>query len=131
MSTEDKKNNTNFAEMFAGMTPEQIKNELINQLIKKAGTKKNILTYSDMADHLDAFDLDKNTVDEIYESLLSKDIEITSEAEPEDFANILDSDDNFDDTEEDDGIVVNESGEIDIEATLPKGIAVDDPVRMY
>ena len=131
MSTEDKKNNTNFAEMFAGMTPEQIKNELINQLIKKAGTKKNILTYSDMADHLDAFDLDKNTVDEIYESLLSKDIVITSEAEPEDFANILDSDDNFDDTEEDDGIVVNESGEIDIEATLPKGIAVDDPVRMY
>ena len=35
-----------------------------------------------MADYLDAFDLDKNVVDEIYESLLAKDIEIASETEP-------------------------------------------------
>ena len=39
--------------------------------------------------------------------------------------------DDVDGENEDDGIVVTESGEIDIEATLPKGIAVDDPVRMY
>lgn len=132
MSTEEKKvNNPN--EVFAGMTPEQIKNELISQLMKKAKSKKSILTYSDMADTLDPYDLDKNIMDEIYDVLLSKDVEITSEAEPEDFATILDSDDDFDgtDEEEDDGIVVTESGEIDIEATLPKGIAVDDPVRMY
>ena len=32
-----------------------------------------------MADYLDSFDLDKNVVDEIYEALLSKDIEIASE----------------------------------------------------
>ena len=130
MSTEEKKTN-NLQEMFAGMTPEQIKNELINQLVKKAKTKKNVLTYSDMADYLDSFDLDKNTVDEIYDALLSKDIEIASETEPEDFATIMDSDDDFDAAEEDDGIVVNEAGEVDIEATLPKGVAVDDPVRMY
>lgn len=130
MSTEDKKvNNPN--ENFAGMTPEQIKNELIGQLTKRAKAKKNILTYTDMADVLDSFDLDKNVVDEIYEALLSKDIEIASETEPEDFSSILEEDDNFDDNDDDDGIVVTESGEIDIEATLPKGIAVDDPVRMY
>ncbi|WP_161873345.1 RNA polymerase sigma factor RpoD [Ihubacter sp. rT4E-8] len=113
------------------MTPEQIKTELINQLVKKAKTKKNILTYTDMADYLDSFDLDKNTVDEIYEVLLAKDIEIASETEPEDFAMILDDEDDLDGHSEDDGIVMTESGEIDIEATLPKGIAVDDPVRMY
>jgi len=138
MSTEEKKVNkasksNNPNEAFAGMTPEQIKNELINQLMKKAKSKKNVLTYTDMADTLDPFDLDKNIMDEIYDVLLSKDIEITSEAEPEDFATILENDDAFTtgDEEEDDGIVVTESGEIDIEATLPKGIAVDDPVRMY
>ena len=130
MSTEDKKVN-NLNEVFAGMTPEQIKNELIGQLTRKAKSKKNILTYTDMAEVLDSFDLDKNVVDEIYEALLSKDIEIASETEPEDFPSILDEDDNFDDNDEEDGIVVTESGEIDIEATLPKGIAVDDPVRMY
>ena len=131
MSTDEKKAANNINEAFAGMTPEQIKNELINQLVKKAKSKKNILTYSDMADYLDAFDLDKNAVDEIYESLLAKDIEIASETEPEDFAIMLDDDDDIDGSDEDDGIVVTESGEIDIEATLPKGIAVDDPVRMY
>lgn len=130
MSAEDKKANS-LNEAFAGMTPEQIKNELISQLTKKAKTKKNVLTYTDMADYLDSFDLDKTVVDEIYESLLSKDIEITSETEPEDFASMLDSDDDFDGVDEDDGIVMTETGEIDIEATLPKGIAVDDPVRMY
>ena len=132
MGTDEKKATTNnINEAFAGMTADQIKTELINQLVKKAKSKKNILTYSDMADYLDAFDLDKNVVDEIYESLLSKDIEIASETEPEDFAIMLDDEDDMDGNEEDDGIVVNESGEIDIEATLPKGIAVDDPVRMY
>ena len=130
MSKDDKKP-TNLNEVFAGMTPEQIKTELINQLVKKAKTKKNILTYTDMADYLDSFDLDKNTVDEIYEVLLAKDIEIASETEPEDFAMILDDEDDLDGHSEDDGIVMTESGEIDIEATLPKGIAVDDPVRMY
>lgn len=129
--SKDEKKPTNLNEAFAGMTPDQIKNELVSQLVKKAKTKKNVLTYSDMADCLDAFDLDKNVVDEIYDILLSKDIEITSETEPEDFAMILDDDDDLDGHDADDGIVMTETGEIDIEATLPKGIAVDDPVRMY
>lgn len=131
MSTDGKKEVNNLNEAFANMTPDQIKKELITQLTKKAKTKKNVLTYTDMADYLDAFDLDKNVVDEIYESLLAKDIEIASETEPEDFAIILEGEDDVDGENEDDGIVVTESGEIDIEATLPKGIAVDDPVRMY
>ena len=63
MSTNEKKETSNINEAFAGMTPDQIKTELISQLVKKAKSKKNVLTYSDMADYLDAFDLDKNAVD--------------------------------------------------------------------
>ena len=77
---------------IAGMTKEQLKNELITRLVKKAKEKKNVLTYSDMADFLDSYDLDKNAIDEIYESLLSKDIEVTSESEPEEFGMIMDHD---------------------------------------
>ena len=133
MSADEKITVTNNNEAFQGMTPDQIKKELITQLAKKAKAKKNTLTYSDMAEHLDSFDLDKNVIDEIYDALLAKDIDITSEHEPESFGMMLDDDEdiNLDDNNEDDGIVVNEAGEIDIEATLPKGIAVDDPVRMY
>ena len=67
MSTDGKKEVNNLNEAFANMTPDQIKKELITQLAKKAKTKKNVLTYTDMADYLDAFDLDKNVVDEIDE----------------------------------------------------------------
>lgn len=117
----------------AGMTKEQLKNELIGRLVKKAKEKKNVLTYSDMADFLDSYDLDKNAIDEIYESLLSKDIEVTSESEPEEFGMIMDHDDDDDDDDDDDakGVVMTKTGEIDVDATVPKGIAVDDPVRMY
>ncbi|MDD6043494.1 MAG: RNA polymerase sigma factor RpoD [Eubacteriaceae bacterium] len=112
------------------MTPEQIKDDVIAKLTEKAKAKKNLLTYADIAEFLDGIDLDKHIVDDIYESLLSKDIEIGSET-GDDFAAILDTEDVDGKDIEDDGIVVNEAGEIDIEATLPKGVAVDDPVRMY
>ena len=131
MNTEEKnktaaKNKDKVAEV---MTPEQLKADILNKLTSVAKTKKNTLTYADIAECLEGTDLDKQTVDDIYEALLSRDIEIGTESE-DDFAVILDNDEG-DKDKEDDGIVVNEAGEIDIEATLPKGVAVDDPVRMY
>ncbi|WP_083627993.1 RNA polymerase sigma factor RpoD [Hornefia porci] len=117
------------ADELAGLKPDELKAELVKRLLARAGEKKQVLTYSDMADYLDRYDLDKNAIDEIYEELLSKDVEITTESAPEDFAMILDGDD--DDEPDDDGVVLTKSGEIDVDATVPKGIAVDDPVRMY
>lgn len=130
MSTEEKNTLESNEKMQEQMTPEQIKDDVIAKLTEKAKSKKNLLTYADIAEFLDGIDLDKHIVDDIYESLLSKDIEIGSET-GDDFAAILDTEDVDGKDIEDDGIVVNEAGEIDIEATLPKGVAVDDPVRMY
>ena len=130
MSTEEKNTLESNEKMQEQMTPEQIKDDVIAKLTEKAKAKKNLLTYADIAEFLDGIDLDKHIVDDIYESLLSKDIEIGSET-GDDFAAILDTEDVDGKDIEDDGIVVNEAGEIDIEATLPKGVAVDDPVRMY
>lgn len=111
------------------MAPDEIKGYVIKQLALEAEKKKRKLTYTDVADYLEEVDLDKNVLDEIYETLLSNGVEI-GDSHPEEFSEILENDDS-DDDEEDDGIVVNESGEIDINATLPKGINIDDPVRMY
>ncbi|MCI8348119.1 MAG: RNA polymerase sigma factor RpoD [Firmicutes bacterium] len=104
------------------------KQDLLNVLIEKGKKDKNQLTYSTIADVLEATDLDKNQADDLYEVLMSKGIEIVSETEPEDFDVIL-SEEN--DAADDPDLVVDESGEIDLEAIIPKGIAVDDPVRMY
>lgn len=131
MSNEEKKTEMTLAEEVAGLSSEQMKEELIKKLEAKAKEKGNALTYADMSEYLDSLDLDKNVMDEIYDTLMSSDIEINGETEPEDFALIIDDDEDVDSESEDDGIVVDENGEIDIDASLPKGIAVDDPVRMY
>ncbi len=131
MSNEEKKTEMTLAEEVAGLSSEQMKEELIKKLEAKAKEKGNALTYADMSEYLDSLDLDKNVMDEIYDTLMSSDIEINGETEPEDFTLIIDDDEDVDSESEDDGIVVDENGEIDIDASLPKGIAVDDPVRMY
>ncbi len=104
------------------------KQELLNVLLEKGRQDKNQLTYSTIADVLESADLDKNQVDDLYEALMSKGIEIVSETEPGDFELML-SEEN--DAEGEDELMVDESGEIDLESTIPKSIAVDDPVRMY
>lgn len=110
---------------------DEINLDFVNRLRKKAEENKKRLTYADMADFLEEHDLDKSDVDDIYEALLSTGVEITTESHPEEFSEILSNEDAITEEDDDDGIVVNESGEIDIDATLPKGITIDDPVRMY
>lgn len=132
MTAEDKKKTiteeTTEKKEEAVLTPAEKKQELLNTLLEKAKQTKNKLTYSAVADVLEATDLDKNQMDDIYEALMSKDIEIVSETEPDDFDILLN-----DDVEltEDPDLIMDEPQDVDLEATLPKGIAVDDPVRMY
>lgn len=135
MTAEDMKKNVNEETVEtreeneeAVLNPAEKKQELLNTLLEKAKQSKNKLTYSAVADVLEATDLDKNQMDDIYEALMSKDIEIVSETEPDDFDILLN-----DDVEltEDPDLIMDEPQDVDLEATLPKGIAVDDPVRMY
>ena len=104
------------------------KQELLNLLLEKGKADKNQLTYTAIADVLDTVDFDKNQMDDIYETLMSKGIEIISETEPEDFDAILAENP---DVVEDAELMVEEANELDIESTIPKSIAVDDPLRMY
>ena len=110
------------------LTPEEKKQELLSVLLEKGKQSKNQLTYTMIADVLENTDLDKNQMDDLYEALMSKGIEIVSETEPDDFEILLENDV---DITEDPDVIMDEAEEIDLEASIPKGIAVDDPVRMY
>ncbi len=110
------------------LTPEEKKQELLSVLLEKGKQSKNQLTYTMIADVLENTDLDKNQMDDLYEALMSKGIEIVSETEPDDFEILLENDV---DISEDPDVIMDEAEEIDLEASIPKGIAVDDPVRMY
>lgn len=104
------------------------KQEMLCALLEKGKNSHNQLTYADIADILVSADLDKNQMDDMYELLMAKGIEIVSETEPEDFDVILAENP---DVATDAELIVEEASEIDIESTIPKSIAVDDPVRMY
>ena len=114
------------------MSPEelnQMKTDILQQLSKiakgKKGKDKNTLTYDEIDQALDPYDIDihdKNAVVDIYEQLLEQGIELINDGDD-------DSEDG--DGDDSDGVVLKKNGEIDVDATVPKGIAVDDPVRMY
>ena len=114
---------------------EQVKSkqQLIDELVAKAkGKGKGSLTYTEISDHLGNIELDKEDMDDMYEQLILKGIAVVSEVEPDDIElSELEGEEVEDPDVE---AVIAESGntkEIDLEATIPKGIAVDDPVRMY
>ncbi|MDD4121749.1 MAG: RNA polymerase sigma factor RpoD, partial [Eubacteriales bacterium] len=101
--------------------------ECVNELLEKA-KNKGAISYREISDYLENIDMDKDQMDDLYDSLISMGIEIVSEVDPDDFEIISME------QEDPDGAIDDihvEGGEVDLEATLPKGIAVDDPVRMY
>ena len=104
---------------------EEKKIEYANDLIEKA-KKKGSISYQEISDHLENVDLDKNQMDDLYDTLISLGIEMISDSDPDDMDIMA-----LESEEEAEVEEVSEKGEVDLEATLPKGIAVDDPVRMY
>ena len=110
-----------------------VKQSIIKDLTEKAGGKgKKTLSYTDISNRLGDIDLDKDQMDEIYDALIGKGIEIVMENEPDDL-DLMEIDDEVVDDPEVDAVIAEnpEAKEIDLEATISKNIAVDDPVRMY
>jgi len=107
-------------------TPDDKKFEYVNELLEKAKSKGSI-SYREISDYLENIEMDKDQMDDLYDSLISMGVEIVSEVDPDDFEIIA-----LEQEEPDASMDIStEDGEIDLESTLPKGIAVDDPVRMY
>lgn len=78
------------------------------------GRKKGAITYQEIMDLFEQVDLSPEEIDEVYEALTSKGIEIISDNAEE---------------EPDEDFSPEETPELDI--SIPEGIALDDPVRMY
>lgn len=93
------------------------KQEQFKQLMEK-GKKAGTLTYKEIMDALQGVDLTPEQIDDVYEKLSNMGIDVVSEeAEVE----TLDKDEIDDDSVE----------EVDVDLSVPEGIGIDDPVRMY
>ena len=79
----------------------------LEELVAMGKKKKNLLEYKEVMDHLADLDLDPDRIARIYEYLETQGIDILGNLEAE------------------------EEIEKELDLTLPEGINIDDPVRMY
>lgn len=107
--------NEQHTELETELTLEQVKDRLIEQ-----GKKRSSLTYKEIMEKLSPFEQDPEQMDEFYEQLADLGIDITG-----------DSDEELETRRNDDEH--GEHGEFgfDDDLTLPPGIKINDPVRMY
>lgn len=99
-----------------------IPSEFITKLVNKGKKHGGVLTYGEIMDTLQSEDLSPDEIDDMYEIFSSKGIEIVDEL-PDDAERV----------EEPETLEKEESpaDEVDIDLSIPDGISIDDPVRMY
>lgn len=100
------------------MTLEQVKEQLIEQ-----GKKQHALTYKDIMERLSPFDQDPDQMDEFYEQLADLGIDIVNDEDEIERLRSEDEDDVHSEEEDD--------YEYDDDLSLPPGVKINDPVRMY
>ena len=113
MDKEMIKETTNISEATEAMSEEMSANsktELVAELVN-LGKKNGVLSYKDIMNKLQDVHIDANQMEKIYEILESSGIEVVENLEQE-----LDE------------IQANEE---EIDLSIPEGIGLDDPVRMY
>ncbi|CAM4331255.1 RNA polymerase sigma factor RpoD [Paenibacillus macerans] len=105
--------NDQHTELETELTLDQVKDQLIEQ-----GKKRSSLSYKEIMEKLSPFDQDPEQMDEFYEQLADLGIDVTGDGDEEhrrgDEDAAHDDDFNFDD-----------------DLSLPPGIKINDPVRMY
>ncbi|MBY6277738.1 RNA polymerase sigma factor RpoD [Symbiobacterium thermophilum] len=110
--------------------------ELVKQLIAK-GKRKGSLSYDEVADSLQELELDAEQMEAIFDTLTEAGIKLQGD-EPDEAEEPVDVDADVealdvvepppvDDAEPDDDAAAGEDDDL----SVPEGIAIDDPVRMY
>lgn len=90
--------------------------DAISKLLDK-GKKTGVLTYNEIMESLQSVDMSPDEIDELYDTFTKRGIDIIDNGNdigPDDDSNLKDDED-----------------AIDIDLSIPEGINIDDPVRMY
>jgi RNA polymerase primary sigma factor len=101
--------------------------EQVKQQLTELGKKRGVLTYNDIMDRLSPFDQDSDQIDEFFDQLSEAGIEVLNESEDDDDIDDMDLDDRPDrdgDSHDDEEFDLND-------LTVPPGVKINDPVRMY
>ena len=102
----------------------RVTQEQIDELIQKGKANKGVLTYSDVMNLTNSLEeVSPEDVEHIYEVIARKGLELVDDSSSDDdVLPMVDNDDNGDSE-------INEAELANL--TVPEGISIDDPVRMY
>jgi RNA polymerase primary sigma factor len=98
------------------MKEEQSSIDAVKALIER-GKKEGVLSYQEIMDTLQNFELSEEKIDSIYEHFGAIGIKISSDEKQE--------------ADSKNGEAKEEDDEHDVDLSVPDGVAIDDPVRMY
>lgn len=90
--------------------------EIVESLLSKGKKNGGTLTYGELVEALQTQDLSPDEIDSMYDTFSRKGIEIIDDSNSED-----QQDDEVEDKDE----------EVEIDLSVPEGVSIDDPVRMY
>ena len=96
--------------------------EKLKELVALAKKKKNVLEIQEINDAFSEIELDPDQMEKVFDFLESQNIDV------------LRISDDPDDVDDDLEIVITDEDEIDVEKidlSVPEGISIEDPVRMY
>lgn len=102
---------------------EQLKIEGIKNLIQK-GKKRGVLTYNEIVSSLQGMEMTPEQIDEVYEQLNAMGIDIVPDASDIDSLEEPVGDEEID-------VTADSEAEVEIDLSIPEGVGIDDPVRMY
>jgi len=93
---------------------EELRMTYVKELVDK-GKKNGSLTYKEIMDTFEEVEMDPEQIDKLYEYLETKGIDVVG---------AIDNDMDIPPLDED-------AEEVDLDISIPEGISIDDPVRMY
>lgn len=97
--------------------------EKLKQLLAMAKKKKNVLEYQEIVDFLADLALNEEQIEKVIEHLEKSGVDV-----------LRITNDDEDDVIDDEEIILSEEDEVDMEnidLSIPDGVSVEDPVRMY
>jgi RNA polymerase primary sigma factor len=97
-----------------------VSSDHVNELLHKGKKRGGMLTYAEIMDTLQGEDLSPDEIDDMYEVFTTKGIEIVDEI-PD--VEVFEGPDQAE--------IETAPEEVDIDLSIPEGISIDGPVRMY
>ena len=96
-----------------------MRDRYVADLVEAARKSNNVITTGEVGDYLADLKLSVEEIEGAYDMLEKEGVTIVNNR------------DEVPDLDEEDGVVLDENGGIDVEKTVPKSVPTDDPVRMY